>query len=124
MRLGAGVYPALAARRVGRILAVANVVPTECVRIYECVKAGRLDEALELQQRLTPLAQLVTTGHGVAGLKIALELAGFHGGPVRAPLLPATSKVREEIAAALTHFKDEESRRGVRPLRKDAAPAE
>lgn len=116
--------PALAAGASGGILAVANVVPTECVRIFECAMAGRIDEARELQQRLIPLAQLVTTGYGIAGLKIALELAGFHGGPVRAPLLPATSKVREEIGAALTHFKDEESRRGVRPLRKDAAAAE
>ena len=63
---------------------------------------------------LTPLAQLVTTVYGVAGLKVALELAGFHGGPVRAPLLPATSKVREEIAARRAHALQG---RGVAPRR-------
>jgi 4-hydroxy-2-oxoglutarate aldolase len=98
------VYPALVSGAAGAILAVANVLPDECVSIYEHVNAGRHHEALELQRKITPLAQLVTTVHGVAGLKVALELAGYHGGPVRAPLLAATSRVRDDIAAAYAVF--------------------
>jgi 4-hydroxy-2-oxoglutarate aldolase len=94
------VYPALVSGAVGAILAVANVLPEECCALYDHVKAGRHHEALELQRKLTPLAQLVTTVHGVAGLKVALELAGYHGGPVRTPLLAATSRIRDDIAAA------------------------
>ena len=45
----------------------------------------------------------MTTVHGVAGL-VALELAGYHGGPVRAPLLAATSRIRDDIAAAYAAF--------------------
>ena len=56
------------------------MLPEECCALYDHVKAGRHHEALELQRKLTPLAQLVTTVHGVAGLKVALELAGYHGG--------------------------------------------
>jgi len=98
------VYPALVSGAAGAILAVANVLPEECCALYEHVHAGRHHEALELQRKLTPLAQLVTTVHGVAGLKVALELAGYHGGPVRAPLLPATSRIRDDIAAAYAVF--------------------
>lgn len=95
------VYPALVAGAVGGILAVANVLPEACVALYEHVRAGRHDQALSLQRRLTPLAQLVTVVHGIAGLKAALEMVGFHGGPVRAPLLPISARAREEIGAAL-----------------------
>ena len=98
------VYPALVSGASGAILAVANVLPDECCALYDHVQAGRHREALELQRKLTPLAQLVTTVHGVAGLKVALELAGYHGGPVRAPLLPATSRIRDDIAAAYAGF--------------------
>jgi 4-hydroxy-2-oxoglutarate aldolase len=94
------VYPALAAGASGAILAVANVLPDECVGLYDHFRAGRYADALAQQQRLTALAQLVSTVHGVAGLKVALELAGYHGGSVRAPLLQASSRVRDEIAAA------------------------
>ena len=44
-----------------------------------------------------PLAVAVTAGHGVAGLKAAMEAAGFHGGHVRAPLLPVSDAVRREL---------------------------
>lgn len=95
------VYPALVSGAAGAVLAVANVVPEICVSLYEHVAAGRHNAALSLQRDLTPLAQLVTSVHGIAGLKVALDVAGYHGGAVRPPLLPVPAKAREEIAAAL-----------------------
>jgi 4-hydroxy-2-oxoglutarate aldolase len=94
-------YPALAGGASGAILAVSNIVPDVCVSLYDAVRAGRHDDALALQQRLIPLAQLVTAVFGVAGLKIALELVGYYGGPVRAPLLPAPPRARQEIESAI-----------------------
>jgi dihydrodipicolinate synthase/N-acetylneuraminate lyase len=44
---------------------------------------------------------MVSTTHGVAGLKAALDLVGYRGGPVRAPLLPVPDRVRGEIAQAI-----------------------
>lgn len=85
----------------GAILAAACVVPEACVRLFDAVAAGRHAEARELQARLTPLARLVTTGHGVPGLKAAMELAGYRGGDPRAPLGPAPAKAIDEIRAAL-----------------------
>ena len=57
--------------------------------------------ARALARRLTPLAQMVTTGYGVAGLKMALDLSGMRGGAVRPPLLPAPAGAREALTAAL-----------------------
>jgi 4-hydroxy-tetrahydrodipicolinate synthase len=99
------VFPALAAGASGAVLAVANVIPEACVVLYEHATAGRYAEALALQRQLTPLAQLVSSVHGVAGLKAALDLIGFVGGPVRPPLLPASAGAREEIARALEEFR-------------------
>jgi dihydrodipicolinate synthase/N-acetylneuraminate lyase len=50
---------------------------------------------------LTPLARLVTTGHGVPGLKAAMEMAGFVGGEPRLPLGPASAEAIAEIRNAL-----------------------
>jgi 4-hydroxy-2-oxoglutarate aldolase len=98
------VFPALASGAAGAILAVANVMPDVCVALFDAVTAGRHDEALAIQRELTPLAQLVTSVHGIAGLKIALELVGYHGGPVRSPLLAAASGARDEIASAISRL--------------------
>ncbi len=104
--------PAFVAGAAGAILAVANVLPDACVDLLDHVSAGRLDEALRLQRRLTPLAQLVTSVHGVAGLKAALEYVGYHGGPVRAPLLPLTARARSEIEAAFADHRTDPARPG------------
>jgi 4-hydroxy-2-oxoglutarate aldolase len=98
------IYPALASGAVGGILAVANVIPDSCVQLFEHVRAGRHAEALELQRALTPLAQLVTTVYGVPGLKHALDLIGFYGGPPRSPLMALPAGARHEIARALEPF--------------------
>lgn len=95
------VYPALMAGAAGAILAVANVLPNECVELFEHQRQGRHDEALALQRRLTPIAQLVTATYGIAGLKTALDLAGYQGGPVRSPLLAVPPRARAQIEAAL-----------------------
>jgi 4-hydroxy-2-oxoglutarate aldolase len=90
-------HPAMIAGAGGGIVAVANVVPEVCVRLYDLVRAGKHDEARVLQRRLTPLAQAVTAGHGIAGLKLAMEMAGYVGGEVRRPLRPARPEAREVL---------------------------
>jgi 4-hydroxy-2-oxoglutarate aldolase len=95
------VYPALVAGAAGGILAVANVLPDDCVTLFDLARASRHDEALALQRRLTPIAQLVTSVHGIAGLKYALDELGYLGGPVRAPLRPLAEGGRDEIRRAL-----------------------
>ena len=94
---------ALQAGAIGGILAVGCAVPELCLEIYGAVKAGETDLAAQLQQKLTPLARAVTRTYGIGGLKAALEMVGYAGGGVRAPLQPATEEARAEIEQLLRH---------------------
>ena len=94
-------YEALQAGAIGGILAVGCVVPALCLEIYRAAKAGENDRVTSLQEKLTPLARAVTRTYGVAGLKAAMDMAGYVGGGVRTPLQPATEEARAEIAELL-----------------------
>src|SRR5215217_3314829 len=92
---------ALRAGATGGILAVGCVVPEVCVEIFRLFGGGELEPAEALQEKLTPLASAVTTKYGIGGLKAALDLAGFRGGRVRAPLRSPDDGARAEIKAVL-----------------------
>jgi len=92
---------ALRAGATGAILAVGCVVPEICVAIYDAFIRGDEDRASSLQAKLTPLATAVTTKYGIGGLKAALDLAGYKGGAVRAPLRSPDESARAEIARLL-----------------------
>jgi 4-hydroxy-2-oxoglutarate aldolase len=103
-------YPSLCVGATGGILAVSCVLPALAVQLHEHFRAGRHAEARTLQRRLTPLAKLVTTGLGVAGLKKAMDLAGFVGGEPRAPLVPLTAEAASQVCDAVAAFTPVESR--------------
>ena len=99
-------YHALCAGCDGAVLALAMLLPDECVRMRELVAARRLDEALVLQRQLLPIARSVGTAHGVAGLKAALDLTGYEGGLPRPPLRPAPQAVIDSITRQLRKLTD------------------
>jgi dihydrodipicolinate synthase/N-acetylneuraminate lyase len=65
------------------------------------VREKRLEDATALQRRLMPLARSVGSTYGVPGLKAALELTGYTGGPPRPPLRPVSSEVVDIIRRQL-----------------------
>ena len=99
-------FPALCVGAVGGILAVANVVPQEYVRIQTLFEKGKMNEAKALQNQLTPLAKAVTTKYGIGGLKIAMDLAGYFGGNPRSPLTRPGQATEEELRQLLLRRKD------------------
>ena len=101
--LGSGhvVYPGLEMGACGAILAVANAVPEMCAELFRLFKAGRKDEARQLQLELVPLNKILVEVYGIAGLKYAQDLRGYHGGPTRLPLLPVDEAAKSEIAALI-----------------------
>jgi 4-hydroxy-2-oxoglutarate aldolase len=107
---GTVLYEALRAGADGAILAVGCVVPELCVEIFRAVKAGENERAAALQSKLTPLAQAVTTKYGIGGLKAALDMVGFVGGAVRAPLRSPDKEASNEIARLLEEAKNKELR--------------
>jgi 4-hydroxy-2-oxoglutarate aldolase len=98
---GTVLLDALRVGATGAILAVGCVAAEVCVEIFRAFNSGEDEQATLLQSKLTPLATAVTTRFGIGGLKAALDLAGYHGGDVRAPLQPADENARSEIAALL-----------------------
>jgi 4-hydroxy-2-oxoglutarate aldolase len=98
---GTVLLDALRAGAKGAILAVGCAVPATCVEILRAFHAGDEERAATLQSKLTPLATAVTTRYGIGGLKAALDLAGYRGGHVRAPLRPPDESARREIAMLL-----------------------
>jgi 4-hydroxy-2-oxoglutarate aldolase len=98
-------FPALCVGAVGGILAVAQVAPQACVNILNLFKKNKMDEARDLQNRLTPLAKAVTTKHGIGGLKMAMGLAGYFGGNPRPPLQRPEKEVENELKRILLRLK-------------------
>jgi 4-hydroxy-2-oxoglutarate aldolase len=86
---------------VGGILALANVAPQKCIDIYRMFKAGRLDEAADLQRQVVPVNTAITARFGIAGLKAALDILGYYGGPVRSPLLDLDESERQAVREVL-----------------------
>lgn len=98
---GHAILPSLAMGGCGAILAVANVVPEMCGEIFRLFRAGEWQEARKFQLDLAPINKVLVEVYGIAGLKYAQELRGYHGGLTRLPLLPLDEKGKAEIAALL-----------------------
>jgi 4-hydroxy-2-oxoglutarate aldolase len=98
---GTVLFDALKSGATGGILAAGCAVPEVCLEILRLFMIGKVDKVEHLQSKLTPFAAAVTTRFGIGGLKAALDLAGYQGGPVRAPLPSPTQDQREEILQLL-----------------------
>ncbi len=94
-------FPSLAIGAVGGILALANVAPAESVELFRLFSAGRLQEGRELHLRVLPANLAITSRFSISGLKVALDLVGYYGGPPRLPLLPLDDERREELTSIL-----------------------
>ena len=94
-------FGALTLGCVGGVLALANVAPQICVRIYQLVQEGNFEEAKKLQLKMIPVNQAVTATYGVPGLKAAMDMLGYFGGDPRPPLLPSSEKEKSEIRKIL-----------------------
>lgn len=93
--------PGLAVGAVGGILALANITPPRCLDIYHQFQEGRWAEAADLQRRMIPVNTAVTARFGIAGLKAALDMLGYYGGPVRSPLLDLSDAERQTLREIL-----------------------
>lgn len=108
---GTVLLDALKAGATGGILAVGCAVPDVCLEVFRLFGAGEIEQAELLQSKLTPFAAAVTTRFGIGGLKAAMNIAGYKGGPVRQPLpSPTESQVAEienlqkELTASFKHL--------------------
>lgn len=96
-------YAALGAGASGGIVAAGCIAPSLTVEIYGAMTADTINyaHANEVQRVLAPLADAVPMRYGISGLKAALDMCGYAGGPVRAPLLPLDEAARQDIMRLL-----------------------
>ncbi|MDF2265429.1 4-hydroxy-tetrahydrodipicolinate synthase [Streptomyces coacervatus] len=86
----------------GYISTVANVVPEQLRAVIDALEAGDTPVSARLQQRATPLIELMMAAGlpGTVTAKALLGELGLPAGPVRAPLRPAGREAVDGLLAA------------------------
>jgi len=102
---GSALMAALSVGVTGGVLALADVAPRECADLYALCTSGRWEEARALQSRLLPVNQAVGGSMGIPGVKAAMDMLGYYGGPPRRPLLPLADEERARLRGLLTAAK-------------------
>jgi 4-hydroxy-2-oxoglutarate aldolase len=97
--------PSLAVGAVGAVLAYANAAPYSTIAIWEAHRQREFEAAMDWQRRIARASVLVTTKYGIPGLKHAMDLNGYYGGPPRLPLVPVGPAARAEIEEAFRDLK-------------------
>lgn len=85
----------------GAITSCGNVAPRIAVDIYEHFKAGRYQEALEAQFKLSALRIATNMGTFPVVVKEALNMLGFDVGDCAAPILPLSEEQRGRVRTVL-----------------------
>ncbi|WP_118180054.1 4-hydroxy-tetrahydrodipicolinate synthase [Paraburkholderia phosphatilytica] len=81
----------------GAIAATAHVAPERFVELDRAVRTGRLADARANFHRLVPLIHATFAEPNPAPVKAALAAQGWLRDELRAPMLPATSALRERL---------------------------
>lgn len=97
--------PALAIGCAGAVLAFANAAPYATISIWEAHRSREFAAGMDWQNRILRAAQLVTVKYGIPGLKYAMDLNGYYGGPPRLPLTAITPEAKKEIEQAFDGLK-------------------
>jgi 4-hydroxy-2-oxoglutarate aldolase len=98
--------PSLQVGAVGAILAFADAAPTACYEIYAAWKEGNSALARLKQERIVRAVQRVVGELSIPGVKYAMDLNGYFGGPVRLPLLPVTADLKAEIERMMADIRN------------------
>jgi 4-hydroxy-2-oxoglutarate aldolase len=98
------VYPCLTIGARGAILALACALPEKCVALFELVRQGHHEKARELQSLLARASKLMVSECGIAGVKFAMDLRGYHGSLPRLPLLPLHDEQKKRLTELMAAF--------------------
>ncbi|WP_199820966.1 4-hydroxy-tetrahydrodipicolinate synthase [Streptomyces fulvoviolaceus] len=87
----------------GYVSTVANIVPAQLRAVLDAFEAGDTPVSARLQQRATPLIELMMSSGlpGTVTAKALLNRLGLPAGPVRSPLRPAD---RDAVDGLLTEY--------------------
>jgi len=91
-----------AAGGVGCISVSANVAPRLCSEMQTAWMEGRINDAMAIQHRLTPLHDAMFAETSPGPVKYAASLLGKTSERCRLPLAPLMAPTREKVRAAMT----------------------
>ena len=77
--------------------------PAETVAIYRLIKAGKIEQALEIHRWFLPLLELDLHPKLVQYIKLAETQTGIGSEYVRPPRLTLTGQEREDILTIINH---------------------
>ena len=89
----------------GALLAFANSAPYAAIALWEAHRTREEEAGLDWQSRIAPAAELIETRFGIPGLKQAMDLNGYYGGPPRLPLTTPSPAEKLEIQQAFADLK-------------------
>ena len=89
----------------GASLAFASAAPYSTIAVWEAFRTREEEAAIDWQERISHPSILVTDMYGVPGLKHAMDINGYYGGPPRLPFQPVSPDARLEIADAIRDLK-------------------
>ncbi len=84
----------------GGILVASHWVGPEMRELYEAAKAGDLDRARAIDQRLRPIYEVLSVTNPIP-VKAGLEMLGLIPGGLRLPMVPAGEDQRADVRRAL-----------------------
>jgi 4-hydroxy-2-oxoglutarate aldolase len=93
---------ALLVGAVGVVPALGCLAAEQINALIKAYESGDIPAERAIQSRHLAPNEAVTARFGVAGLKGALDLLGFYGGPVRAPLQPLSSEEHAMLEKVLS----------------------
>ena len=102
---GGAFYEAFQIGASGAILAIANALPYACVTIWEAFRTREVEAGKNWQERILPAAKLIAAKHGIPGLKHAMDLNGYYGGPPRLPFVVPSPEAKAELEAVFDGLK-------------------
>ena len=97
-------FPILACGGVGVISVLSNIVPGDVKKLCTLIKAGKIDEAIALNDKLLPLANACFVEVNPIPVKEAMNLLGFKAGVPRAPLTVMEEANRAKLIAAMKNY--------------------
>jgi 4-hydroxy-2-oxoglutarate aldolase len=99
------VWESLKAGANGAALPFASAAPYTMIAIWEAFRTREEEAGVDWQGRISHPSILVTDMYGVPGLKHAMDLNGYYGGPPRLPFVPVSQDARREIENAFRDLK-------------------
>ncbi|GGT15851.1 dihydrodipicolinate synthase family protein [Streptomyces purpureus] len=85
---------------VGWIAGYPNALPTTCSALYHAAVSGDVATALPLYRSLHSLLRWDSKTEFVQAIKLSMDIAGRHGGPVRPPRRPLDGAVEAAVREA------------------------